>query len=112
MQRVSLLATQQADALGWRLRAGPANAVVNMNGMGLKMELLGSQGTGVAGREARDGRGEEISARVTFTGGSVEQPAGSESVSTHIEVSVWSQINHITSFRICRNCLHFSIVLP
>lgn len=92
------------------MRADPANAVVNMDGMGLKMELLGShQGTRVAGREARDGGEEEISVRVTFTGGSVKQSVDSESVSILRGVAV---VKRITAFFICHNYLSSSPVSP
>lgn len=80
MHRVSLVATQKADALGWRLHADPANAVVDFSGMRLRMELLGNQGAEGAGGGAGHGGGEETSVRLTVTGGAVEQPVETESV--------------------------------
>lgn len=82
MISVSLLATQNADALGWRLHADPANAVVDFSGMRLRMELLGNQGAEGAGDGAEHGGEEETSVRLTVTGGAVEQPVETESVST------------------------------
>lgn len=82
MPLVSLLAPQKADALGWRLHADPANVNVDFDGMRLKMELLGSHGAGGVGGEGEHGGQEETSVRLTITGGTVEQPVETESVST------------------------------